>query len=236
MPVSIAAVDAIELELPGAHVRFTGRAGGVSSDQFASLNLGPATGDRPEHVRENLQRAADGLPVAAMRQVHGADVRTVTGPTGASEEADGLVTTEPGLALVVTTADCLPVGLAAGGAIAMLHAGWRGLAAGILEAGVQRLRALAGSAPVHAAVGPGAGVCCYEVGDDVAANFPGQVRGGRLDLKAAASERLRAAGVVTVLDVDRCTMCEPDVFFSHRRSGPTTGRQGGLIWHASSKD
>lgn len=229
-------MDAIELELPGAHVRFTGRAGGVSAKPFASLNLGPFTGDDPQHVTENLRVAADGLPVAAVKQVHGRAIREVTEPGDGTDEADGLVTAEIGLALVVTTADCLPVGLVAGGAVAMLHAGWRGLADGILEAGVQQLQERTGAAAVHAAIGPGAGPCCYEVGDDVAAAFPATVvRGGRLDLKAAATERLRSAGAVTVLDVGRCTMCEPDVFFSHRRSGPTTGRQGGLIWRVSSK-
>lgn len=229
-------VDAIELELPGANVRFTGRAGGVSPAPFASLNLGPFTGDDPEHVAENLRRAGDGLPVAAVRQMHGTEIREASGPTSGVDDADGLVTGQEGLALIVTTADCLPVALVAGDAVAMLHAGWRGLSGGILEAGTRRLVEMAGDAAIHAAIGPGAGVCCYEVGEEVAARFPAlALHAGHVDLKAAATQRLRAAGVSTVTDVGRCTMCEPDVFFSHRRSGPTTGRQGGLIWRASSK-
>lgn len=226
----------IDLELPGANIRFTGRAGGVSPAPFASLNLGPFSGDDPGNVTENLRRAAEGLPTAAVRQVHGADVLEASAPGAPEREADGLVTVREGLALVVTTADCLPVALAGSGAVAMLHAGWRGLSGGVLEAGVAMLRQIGGGGAVHAAVGPGAGPCCYEVGPEVAAHFPAAVLAhGRLDLKAAASDRLRAAGVGTVSDVGRCTMCEADVFFSHRRSGPITGRQGGLIWRASSK-
>ena len=118
----------------------------------------------------------------------------------------------------------------------MLHAGWRGLAEGVLEAGVQALREAHGpgrTGPLHAALGPGAGCCCYEVGEDVAARFPAWARRGRrIDLKAIAAQRLRAAGVADVLDVGRCTMCEPEVFFSHRASGGRTGRQGGLVWRS----
>jgi YfiH family protein len=223
-------VDAIDLELAGAHVRFTGRAGGVSEGPYASLNLGCWTDDDPSAVRENRRRAADGAPLAFARQVHGTRVLTLDGPTERIEEADGVVIRARGVAALVLTADCLPVALAAPDAVAMLHAGWRGLAGGVLEAGVE---ALGGDGPVHAAIGPGAGGCCYEVGEDVAARFPASARDGRrLDLKAVAAQRLRAAGVAAVLDVGRCTMCEPDVFFSHRVSGPVTGRQGGLAWRS----
>jgi YfiH family protein len=148
------------------------------------------------------------------------------------EDADGVVIAAPGIAALVLTADCLPVALASPEAVAMIHAGWRGLADGVLEAGVRALLA-ASPGPVHAAIGPGAGVCCYAVGDEVAARFPAWARhGARIDLKAVAADRLRAAGVGDVVDVGRCTMCEPQTFFSHRASGGRTGRQGGLAWRS----
>jgi copper oxidase (laccase) domain-containing protein len=132
---------------------------------------------------------------------------------------------------MVLTADCVPVALAAPDAVAMVHAGWKGLSGGVLENGVAALRADGG--PVHAAIGPAAGACCYEVGPEVAERFPDWALDGRLlDLKAVAAARLRAAGVVAVHDVGRCTMCEPDVFFSHRASGGLTGRQGGIAWRS----
>lgn len=232
-------MTAIDATLAGARVRFTGRAGGVSAPPYDTLNLGPLTADDPASVAENLRRAGDRLPVARLRQVHGARVleAAATDVEGSLREGDGLVTGRPGLALAAMTADCLPVALAAGEAVGMVHAGWRGVAGGVLEAGLAALAALSGPAPVHALIGPGAGACCYEVGPEVAAQFPGEhVRDGRLDLKAAARDRLLAAGVHTAGDVGRCTMCEPDVFFSHRRSGPVTGRQAGLIWRPSSTD
>lgn len=223
-------LDAIDLELPGARVRFTTRAGGVSEGAYASLNLGRWTDDDPGAVAENRRRAADGDPIAFARQVHGTDVVALDGAPEAIAEADGVVTRARGVAAMVLTADCLPVALAAPGAVAMVHAGWKGLSGGVLEAGV---RALQADGPVHAAIGPAAGACCYEVGPEVAERFPGWALDGRLlDLKAVAAHRLRAAGVAQVLDVGRCTMCEPGVFFSHRASGPVTGRQGGLAWRS----
>jgi YfiH family protein len=227
--------DVIELELPGAHVRFTARAGGVSDGPYAALNLGRWTDDDPAVVAENRRRAADGRPLAFARQVHGTRVVVADGatPDDAIAEADGVVTRATGVAALVLTADCLPVAVAGDGAVAMLHAGWRGLAGGVLEEGVRALRALGVAGDLHAAIGPGAGVCCYAVGDDVGAHFPAAGRQGtHLDLKAVAAQRLRAAGVAEVHDVGRCTMCEPDVFFSHRASGGVTGRQGGLVWRS----
>jgi YfiH family protein len=229
-------LDAIELALPGARVRFTTRAGGVSDAPYASLNLGRWTDDDPVAVAENRRRAGAGLPLAFARQVHGTRVIRVHGATseGAIEDADGVATAADGVAALVLTADCLPVALAAPGAVAMVHAGWRGLAGGVLEEGVRAVRELGDGQPTHAAIGPGAGACCYEVGEDVAARFPAWARGagGRIDLKAVAARRLRESGVAQVTDVRRCTMCEPDVFFSHRASGGLTGRQGGLAWRS----
>jgi YfiH family protein len=234
-PGVAAASDPIDLELPGARVRFTTRAGGVSAGPYASLNLGRWTDDDPDAVAENRRRAAGGRPLAFVRQVHGTRVVTAGGPSAddAISDADGVATTAHGVAAIVLTADCLPVALAADGAVAMIHAGWRGLAGGVLEHGVRTLRALGADGALHAAIGPAAGACCYEVGDEVAERFPAWARRARhLDLKGVAAERLRAAGVAHVSDVGRCTMCEPDVFFSHRASGGLTGRQGGLIWRS----
>jgi YfiH family protein len=225
----------LELDLPGAHVRFTTRAGGISEGPYASLNLGRWTEDDPDAVAENRRRAADGRPLAFGRQVHGTRVLTVDSatPDDAIVDADGVATAASGVAALVLTADCLPVALATPDAVAMVHAGWRGLADGVLEEGVRAVRALGGDGPLHAAIGPGAGGCCYEVGDEVAARFPEGRRADRtIDLKAIVARRLRDAGAVEVLDVARCTMCEPDVFFSHRASGGLTGRQGGLAWRS----
>jgi YfiH family protein len=224
---------AIDVDLPGAHVRFTGRAGGVSEGPYASLNLSATSGDDFAAVAENRRRAAGGRPIAAARQVHGTRVLVVDGPTAAApaEEADGLATTSDDLALMVLTADCLPVALASPAAVAMIHAGWRGLADGVLDEGVRALRSLDPHGAVHAAIGPGAGACCYEVGDEVAGRFPAWARRGRrIDLTAVAAQRLRDAGVAEVAAAARCTMCEPGAFFSHRASGGAPGRQGGLVW------
>jgi YfiH family protein len=140
-----------------------------------------------------------------------------------------------GIAPSVLVADCLPVAVAADGAVAMLHAGWRGLAAGVLDEGVRALRELGATAPLRAAIGPGAGPCCYEVGSDVhavfAEQFPSARRGQNLDLKMIARAQLEQAGVETVRDVGLCTICSAaDLFYSHRRDQGTTGRQAGIAW------
>lgn len=136
---------------------------------------------------------------------------------------------------MVLTADCLPIALAAGGAVAMLHAGWRGLAAGIISRGVQALAQAGAEGPISAAIGPGAGPCCYEVSEEVHQRFAGLApdarRGENLDLKAVARRQLGAAGVVAVHDIGVCTICgPPELFFSHRRDGGVTGRQAGVVW------
>jgi copper oxidase (laccase) domain-containing protein len=132
-------------------------------------------------------------------------------------------------------ADCLPIAIAGEGAVVMIHAGWRGLAAGIVGAGVARLHELGVRGPLSAAIGPGAGPCCYEVGEEVHAAFADHgpsVRCGRnLDLKAIAARELELAGVELVHDVGLCTICsDPSLFFSHRRDRGVTGRQAGLVW------
>jgi YfiH family protein len=150
-------------------------------------------------------------------------------PTRPFPEADGHATASPSLAPTVLTADCLPIALAADGAVAMLHAGWRGLAAGVIDEGVSALREVGGQGPITAAIGPGAGPCCYEVGEEVLRVF--DARGPNLDLKAIARARLEQAGVAEVHDVGLCTMCSaPELFFSHRRDHGVTGRQAGIAW------
>ena len=146
-------------------------------------------------------------------------------------EADGQATALRGLGAMALTADCLPVALgASGGAVAMVHAGWRGLAAGVLEEGVRAVRELGGDGEIVAIIGPGAGPCCYEVGEEVHAAFGTAHRYGRnIDLKAIARERLLTAGVAEVRDVAACTICD-ERFFSHRREGARAGRQGGVAW------
>jgi YfiH family protein len=143
-------------------------------------------------------------------------------------EADGQATAAHGIGLAMLAADCLPVAIASEGAVATVHAGWRGLATGVIEEGVRTLRELDGRGPVHAAIGPGAGPCCYEVGEEVHARFG--TKGPKLDLKAIAHDQLRKAGVEVVHDTGLCTMCAPEWFFSHRRDRGITGRQAGIVW------
>lgn len=231
----------LRVELPGASVLFTTRRGGVSAGPYAGLNLGRWTDDDPVAVERNRAevQAAAGVRFAYGRQVHGAEVVLATGATdGDPANADGQVSRAPGVAPMVLTADCLPVAIAGGGTVAMLHAGWRGLAAGVIERGVAAVREQAGpESELHAAIGPGAGVCCYEVSDDVRAAFAADGRavrrGSNLDLKAIAANALARAGVSTVHDCGLCTICsDPALFFSHRRDGGVTGRQAGVVWLA----
>jgi copper oxidase (laccase) domain-containing protein len=147
-------------------------------------------------------------------------------------EADGLLTAMPAAGLMVLTADCLPVALASSSGVAMLHAGWRGIAAGVLEQGVLALRRLAGGGPIHGLIGPGAGRCCYEVGPEVHAALGGAGRGhGPVDLPAIARERLLASGVTGVETLGICTICDRR-YFSHRREGARAGRQAAVAWRA----
>jgi YfiH family protein len=233
----------IGVDLPGAQALFTTRRGGVSRGPYATLNLGLWTDDDPVAVSENRERVARFAGVARERfaqgrQVHGATVRRVTTPpAGEPRPADGQATALPGIAPIVLVADCLPVALAGGGAVAVLHAGWRGLASGLLESGVEAVRGLGAGEPLVAAIGPGAGPCCYEVGEDVHSAFAGLgevARAGRnLDLKGIARTRLEQAGVREVHDVGLCTICaDSGLFFSHRRDRGVTGRQAGLAWLA----
>ncbi|MEN3281220.1 MAG: purine-nucleoside/S-methyl-5-thioadenosine phosphorylase / adenosine deaminase [Solirubrobacteraceae bacterium] len=214
----------LAIDLPGGTALFTTRRGGVSEGPYASLNLGLWTDDDAARVRDNREQVREQAGVdrfAQGRQVHG--TRVVVDAEGI-EEADGQVTTARGVAAMVLAADCLPVALAGREAVAMVHAGWRGLSAGVLEAGVEAAGA------VSAAIGPGIGPCCYAVGDDVRAVFG--TTEPTLDLKAIARARLEAAGVREVHDCGLCTSCDAERFFSHRRDRGVTGRQAGLAWRS----
>jgi polyphenol oxidase len=233
--------------LPGGRVLFTTRRGGVSEAPYDTLNLGLFTDDDPAAVGSNRDRLAARTGIARERtaqgrQVHAAEirrVRDVPDPTAELEPADGQATALPDTALVVLTADCLPVALVAPDAVAMVHAGWRGLAAGVLTEGVAALRELGAGGEIRAAIGPGAGVCCYETGPEVHAAFagygPDARRDDHADLKFVAHRQLERAGVADIHDAGLCTLCSPpELFFSHRRDGGLTGRQAGVVWRSSS--
>ena len=231
----------IRWQVNGYEVAFTTRVGGVSEGPFASLNLGRKSGDVVEHADENRRIAcaaigADVEKLALNYQVHSTRVlQAAAGMRG--EHADGLWTDEPGLPILAMSADCLPVAIvrtdSAWPAVAVLHVGWRGLLGGIIAAGVQAL----GGGGLAAAIGPGIGPCCYEVGEEVAAPFRERfgddvLRERRLDLWTSAERALRASGVERVDRSDRCTSCEPETFFSHRRDAGRTGRQGVIAYVA----
>jgi YfiH family protein len=228
-----AAGEHLAIELTGGTALFTTRRGGVSEGPYASLNLGAHTEDAAAAVAENRARAAQlcGAPLAAIHQVHGTTV--VAADERAAPEADGQVTARGDLAPLVLVADCLPVALISPEAVAVLHAGWRGLHGGILAAGVRALRDL-GATRIGAAIGPGIGPCCYEVGDELRAAFG--TRGRTLDLPGIAAGQLAAAAVDEVHATQLCTSCaerdgEP-LFFSHRRDHGVTGRQAGIAWRS----
>src|SRR5262249_29173141 len=215
---------------PGPYeVVFSTREGGVSQGPYESLNLGRATADE---TRRRLCAEVGAQPdaLAMNYQHHSADVLRAK-PGSRGERGDGLWTEERGLPVLALAADCLPIALARanGGtpALAVLHAGWRGLLAGITAQGGNTL----GGGPGGALVGPGVGPGCCGVGEEVAAPFRrafgmGLYRDGKLDLWSAAERALRAAGAARVDRVDLCTACNPDRFFSHRRDDGITGRQG----------
>lgn len=216
---------------------FSTRLGGVSLPPYDRLNLGRSTEDDPAAVAENRRRFLDALAIApgalaTAGQVHGIAVAVATAP-GLHERCDALVTRVPGLALAITGADCTPLLLTAPGAVAAVHSGWRGTAAGIATSALAALCELSGadSSLVTVHIGPSIRVCCYRVGDEVARQFPAQtvrsVKGAAyLDLVAAVRLQLEEAGVAAahLHDVAACTACEPAHYFSHRRDGARTGR------------
>lgn len=220
---------------PGPYeIAFSTRAGGVSEGPYDSLNLGRLTGDEVERVDENrrllcAEIGGDPARLALNRQIHSTTVHAAEAGTH-GRPGDGLWTEEPDLPVLAMTADCLPLALARvrGDApgVAVLHAGWRGLLDGVVAEGV---RALGGR--VAAAIGPAIGPCCYEVGPEVSEPFAARygadvVQGRKLDLWSSAEHALRAAGVKEIERIDLCTFCNPELFFSHRRTGEPRGVQG----------
>ena len=242
----------LQASMPGATAAFTTRLGGVSEPPFDRLNLGALTDDRLGAVIENRRRLAAALGlsperIAFGRQVHGAELATHASPTlprsfaagdvaeaqrgpggGGVPAADGQVVSAPATAALVFVADCVPVALAGAKGVAMLHCGWRGLAAGIVARGVAAIGA------TDAAIGPSIGPCCYEVGTEVLSTFEplgdGVASGRMLDLPEVARRLLAAAGIERIELSGLCTSCEPGLFFSHRRDRGRTGRQAGLAW------
>jgi YfiH family protein len=227
--------------MPGATAAFSTRIGGVSKGAFYSLNLGIRTQDERQRVRWNRDWLAsciglDARKVLIGNQVHGGEIAWHEEPQYPSPYADGLpsldrvdgqATANRDLVPAIQAADCLPIALSGTRGVAMVHGGWRGLAAGIVESGVEATEA------TSAAIGPGIGPCCYEVGDEVLGAFPelaGLSGKQMLDLPALARGRLEAAGVKDIQSSDLCTSCDPELFFSHRRDDGHTGRQAGLVW------
>ncbi|MCY3930312.1 MAG: polyphenol oxidase family protein [Acidobacteria bacterium] len=204
----------------------------------------PAEAAGPEDALEILARqvpAADAAAPAWLRQRHGADALRATGP-GPTGDGDALIVSASGVAATVFVADCVPVLIAAGDSVAAVHAGWRGLAGGVLASAVRELNggdSFRDGARAEAWIGPAIGPCCYEVGEDVAVQVASRSgaevvarRPGRkphLDLALAASRQLARLGVARVSTVKRCVRCSPD-WWSYRRDGARAGRNYGFIW------
>jgi YfiH family protein len=233
----------IERHLGRVRAVWTDRRDGVSDPPYDSANLSASAGDVPDAVVENRQRLADRLGLAApsawwwLRQVHGNGVVVADGPPPpAPPEADAVLTSCAGLPLAVLTADCAPVVLASDTAAGAVHAGWPGLLASVIEAAVDRLRAL-GTGPIRAAVGPCIHPAHYEFGRDdldcvvarLGPTVESRTADGRpaLDVPAGVRAALERAGVEQLDDVDVCTAASPD-HFSHRRDG-ATGRQALVV-------
>lgn len=223
----------------------TTRTGGVSSGVYESLNVGDHVGDVPENVRTNRRLVREALKLPGepvwLKQVHGVHVVDAA-KTAVGTSADGAYTDKPGMVCAIMTADCLPIFLCdkSGTKVALLHAGWRGLAAGVIEAGVRAMGVPRDHVLAH--LGPAIGPGSYEVGDDVRLAFEERdpraalaflPRGGGhwlADMYELARQRLRATGVQDITaDEERCTVRERDTFFSHRRDG-VCGRMVSLIW------
>jgi polyphenol oxidase len=213
-------------EPEGAGIFFFTRLGGVSEPPYDSLNVSKKVGDAPGAVDENLaliRGAMAGRPAAWVRQVAGDEVVRVS-ESGLAGKADALVTAESDLCLSVAVADCVPVALVGEREVGMVHSGWRGTFAGVSGKAARRF---AGSS-VRAYIGPSIRRCCYEVSEELAAEFAAEfgdevVSGRHLSLQDAIRLDLQRAGV-EVEDLGLCSGCRPDLFYSHRKQGPLTGR------------
>ncbi len=235
---------------------FTTRRGGVSSGIFSSMNIAFREGDTRENIRKNLQILADGLGfrlenLICTHQTHSDTVRVVgmADRKGcfhrAYPDCDALVTNEPGVALMVYTADCTPILLfdPVTGAVGAAHAGWRGTAADIAGKTVRTMAAQFGCDPknIRAAIGPNIGGCCFETDADVPqAMLAAYGEGAQphirphgekfyVNLKAINALSLQRAGVCHITQSSDCTACQPDRFWSHRVTGGLRGSQGAII-------
>ena len=232
--------------VPGIRHGFTTRMGGVSRGDFESFNISISVGDDPESVYENRRRLASTFHVQPSEihlhtQIHGNTVAVL--PVENSENplrADAFVTNASGIPAIVGVADCVPILVAAedGSAVAAIHAGWRGAVAGIVPETIDLLKSTCGtdSSALRAAIGPAIGKCCFEVGEEVSAQFPvGCVdetgTKPHVDLPRYVFQQLVATGVreERIDSSDVCTMCRQDACFSHRGSGGRTGRMVALI-------
>lgn len=233
---------------------FSLRTGGVSDEPFDSLNLGRAVGDEPARVAENHRRFAEAVGferglLYELSQVHGRHVHVV-GPRDEpvalrAEQGDALVATRPGVAVGVRVADCMPLLLAdpTTGAVAAVHAGWRGMVAGVIAAALDAMCRSGGASParLRAAIFPHIRQRAFEVGEDVARTLQGAAPGRdvvdwtfpkpRVALATIAREQLRSAGVLDahVEDVPGCTYADSERFFSYRRDGARSGRHVAAI-------
>jgi len=244
----------LECALGEARAAFSTRHGGVSEGRYESLNLGILTDDDPGRVKQNRERLAaalgrDPAGIAMGWQVHGADVQVHHEPPAPGRQGfgspgddlsrvDAQVTDSAAVTPLVLVADCVPVALAAPGAVAMVHCGWRGVVAGVVERALVVLRRLASDGDASAAIGPAIGPCCYEVGPEVSEVFVRNghgdaVAGRMLDLPHIVWRELEALGVGDIAAAGICVSCRADLFFSHRRDRGVTGRQAGLVWRAS---
>jgi YfiH family protein len=232
---------------PRVRAAFTLRAGGVSSGRYASLNLASHVGDEPPAVAENRRRVGAGLRLPAeplwLSQVHSSAVVAADqlSPNAVAPQGDAALTRQPGRVLAVLVADCLPVLLLRrdGAAVAVAHAGWRGLAAGVIESTIAALDCAGDE--LLAWLGPAIGPAHFEVGDEVRAAFCQHDRQAaeafvanerdrwQCDLRLLARQRLSALGVRSIHGEPRCTYAQSDAFYSFRRDG-ITGRMAALIW------
>jgi YfiH family protein len=215
-------------EPEGAKVWFFTRLGGVSEEPYDSLNVSKMVGDKAAAVEENrsiIREAMGGRSSAWVRQVHADGVVRVSEP-GFAGEADSLLTEETGFSLVVAVADCVPVALVSERGVGMVHSGWRGTLSGVAGKAARRM---GNAGRVRAYVGPCIRGCCYEVSEELAQKFARRfgtevVSGRYLSLPAAIRADLERSGVEEIHDLGLCTGCRPDLFYSHRKQGPLTGR------------
>ncbi|NOZ38386.1 MAG: peptidoglycan editing factor PgeF [Gammaproteobacteria bacterium] len=222
------------------HAGTTLRSGGVSLPPYASLNLGDHVGDNPAAVAENRRRLNLPTEPVWLRQTHSTQIIDAARCAPNQNEADGSYTTQPQVICSVLSADCLPILICdrTGATVAAVHAGWRGLATGIIEQAIATLPASPNDLLVW--LGPAIGPDAYEVGDEVRETFiahtpaaktafAAQQGKWRMDIYQLARQRLQALGITAIYGGNHCTFTEKQYFYSYRRDG-LTGRMASLIW------